>query len=79
MHRPKAFCKHLGDQIDQGTVLTCRGLKPIPVYSCDLHGRCTVTPDREGTRFCYRCPDREPPGLFIPRIPLPLLSLGEGI
>lgn len=58
--RPKpSLCIHRGGQLRQEKCQTCQGEVRVKVFSCALHGECTLSNKLPNVRFCGACPDVE--------------------
>ena len=51
-------CPHLKDVARKQLCPSCRGHVELKVYSCALHGECTLQKAIPGTRCCASCDDR---------------------
>lgn len=51
-------CKHLGETTGERELCgTCAGRVKIKLYSCRLHGKCSLGKELEGTACCLTCKD----------------------
>jgi hypothetical protein len=52
-------CHHRGEIVSTLGCGGCQsGLPPCPIYSCPIHGECTVNRVEAGIVWCGRCSDR---------------------
>ena len=51
-------CKHRGDELRREQCSSCSGFVQVKVFSCAIHGECTVTKQINSIKTCSTCPDK---------------------
>ena len=58
--QPPGPCLHLGDSTRQQECDTCAGKTRIKVFTCSIHGECTLGKKLDGLACCAGCKEYEP-------------------
>jgi len=56
----RGLCAHRGDESRRQECSTCQGKVQLKVFTCALHGECTLEKPLAGVRTCKSCPDHRP-------------------
>lgn len=54
-------CMYRGDHVDTQRCSSCRGTVELKVFTCDVHGRCTLVKATPGAACCANCTEYAPP------------------